>query len=59
MWGLDISHLDSIAVGASTELMKVAESFFEKEWIQKNDKIITLTKQGKLYADHIASELFF
>jgi oxygen-independent coproporphyrinogen-3 oxidase len=59
MWGLDISHLDSIAVGASTELMKVAESFFEKEWIQKNDKLITLTKQGKLYADHIASELFF
>lgn len=32
--------------------------FLEKNWIEQNGEIITLTTDGKLYADHIASELF-
>jgi len=59
MWGLDLSKLDTIAKGAPDEVLIAAESFFEKNWISKKDGIIYLTQSGKLYADHIASELFF
>jgi len=59
MWGLDLNKLNSIAQGTSHELIKAADPFFEKDWIQQNNNVITLTPGGKLYADHIASELFF
>jgi oxygen-independent coproporphyrinogen-3 oxidase len=42
------------------KLMKAAEIFSEKKWlIQSNDDHLMLTREGKLYADHIASELFW
>ncbi|MGN6641041.1 MAG: radical SAM family heme chaperone HemW [Mucilaginibacter sp.] len=59
MWGLDLDKLNSIAAGSSDELLKLTHTFFEKEWISRNSDIICLTPTGKLYADHIASELFF
>lgn len=59
MWGLDLIKLNQIAKGASDELLKEAPEFFEREWITQKDQIIFLTQKGKLYADHIASELFF
>jgi len=59
IWGLDLNKLNSIAKGASDEVVKAAESFFEKGWLQQNNNVITLSREGKLYADHIASELFF
>jgi oxygen-independent coproporphyrinogen-3 oxidase len=34
------------------------EPFLEKEWIINKDQIVNLTREGKLFADHIASELF-
>jgi oxygen-independent coproporphyrinogen-3 oxidase len=41
------------------QLMKAAEIFSEKKWlIQSNDDHLMLTREGKLYADHIAAELF-
>ena len=33
--------------------------FGEKNWLTENDGFVRLTNAGKLYADHIASELFF
>lgn len=59
MWGLDLNKLNSIAAGASDELMKSAIEFLEREWISHEDNKIYLTQSGKLYADHIASQLFF
>src|SRR3569833_2224638 len=59
IWGLDLNKLNSIAKGASDELAKAAQPFLEKEWIQEKENIIVLTREGKLYDDHIASELFF
>ncbi|HEY8930433.1 MAG TPA: radical SAM family heme chaperone HemW [Mucilaginibacter sp.] len=59
IWGLDLSKLNTIAKDASDELNKAAIEFLEKGWIQRQGTIITLTQNGKLYADHIASELFF
>lgn len=59
IWGLDLNKLNSIAASASNQLLTVADLFFDKEWLVKKDNVIYLTPQGKLYADHIASELFF
>ncbi len=59
MWGLDIDKLDNIAKGSSSELIRAADGFFDKGWMSKKDTIITLTQEGKLYADKIASDLFF
>ncbi|MCR8558687.1 radical SAM family heme chaperone HemW [Mucilaginibacter sp. BJC16-A38] len=59
MWGLDLKKINIIAAGADSPLIKAAEPFFEKGWIERREDIITLTAMGKLYADHIASELFF
>ena len=58
-WGLKLAQLDMIAKGTSDPLLKEAEEFLEKGWIIQKDQIIYLTQTGKLYADHIASELFF
>jgi oxygen-independent coproporphyrinogen III oxidase len=59
MWGLSLDKLNSIATGSSDILLKSAGESFEREWIRQDSGIIYLTDTGKLYADHIASELFF
>ena len=59
MWGLDLQTLEKISGGSATELSKSTIEFFEKEWIVKKENTIFLTQTGKLYADHIASSLFF
>ncbi|MDB5008100.1 MAG: coproporphyrinogen oxidase [Mucilaginibacter sp.] len=59
VWGLDLNKLYSIAAGSPAQLLIAARRYFENEWIQQKDDIIYLTQTGKLYADHIASELFF
>lgn len=42
----------------SNEIYNGLEPFLEKEWIHINEQLVTLTRDGKLFADHIASELF-
>ena len=58
-WGLSLEKLNTIAKGASEPVLKEAGEFLEKGWVIKEDQTIYLTQAGKLYADHIASELFF
>ncbi|HTH83506.1 MAG TPA: radical SAM family heme chaperone HemW [Mucilaginibacter sp.] len=58
-WGLDLDKLNSIAAAAANPLLAEARRFFENGWIVKKNNTIFLTQTGKLYADHIASELFF
>ncbi|MBE9585664.1 radical SAM family heme chaperone HemW [Mucilaginibacter sp. JRF] len=59
MWGLDLNRLNQIAAGAADELLPRAAEFLEKEWLLQKERTLYLTSEGKLYADHIASELFF
>jgi oxygen-independent coproporphyrinogen-3 oxidase len=59
MWGLDLDRLNLIAAGAADQVLKEATEFFEREWIIQQSQTIYLTKKGKLYADRIASGLFF
>ncbi|MDO8992213.1 MAG: coproporphyrinogen III oxidase, partial [Daejeonella sp.] len=42
----------------SNEIYNGLEPFLEREWININEQLVTLTREGKLFADHIASELF-
>lgn len=59
MWGLDLQKLESIAAGTKPILLKEATSFLEKGWLLRNADTLTLTQEGKLYADHVAGGLFF
>ena len=59
MWGLDLKKLDTIARGTGSELVKAANRYFENGWVEQKDEVIYLTPTGKLYADNIASGLFF
>jgi len=59
MWGLDLKNLEKIAAGSTAELSKSLPEFFEKGWLVQKENTLSLTQTGKLYADHIASSLFF
>ncbi|GGH20748.1 radical SAM family heme chaperone HemW [Mucilaginibacter phyllosphaerae] len=59
IWGLDLDKLNSIAPGASNEVLKAAKPYFEDGSLLQNDHILTLSPKGKLYADIITSNIFF
>ena len=59
IWGLNLHKLAQISAGADTELLITAEPFFENGWLTRTDQTLTLTPTGKLFADKIASDLFF
>lgn len=40
------------------ELIQGLEPFLENKWTLYQDQTVTLSKEGKLFADHIAAELF-
>ncbi len=60
VWGLDINHVQT-KWGAeySGQIKQLATGFIEKKQAVLQDNVITLTKQGKLFADNIAADLFF
>ena len=59
IWGLDLNKLNSISAASSDHLLLDARPYFDNQWIEQKDGIIYLTQTGKLYADNIASGLFF
>ncbi|HEY5326954.1 MAG TPA: radical SAM family heme chaperone HemW, partial [Mucilaginibacter sp.] len=59
IWGLDLNKLNSISAASSDQLLIEARPYFDNQWIEQKDGIIYLTQTGKLYADNIASGLFF
>lgn len=56
--GLDLNLADQLIHGASEEILKEAASFLSKNWLIQNNNLLTLSREGKLYADHIAAMLF-
>jgi oxygen-independent coproporphyrinogen-3 oxidase len=58
-WGLDLTHLEGISKYSGDQLLKAAGEFFDKGWLNQTNNVLTLTTEGKLYADKIAAELFF
>ena len=55
--GVDLARLNSICDVPLSVFAKI-ESFVECGWMHQNDRAIFLTKEGRLRADYIASELF-
>jgi len=41
------------------ELLKNAQEFIEKGWMTNENQVLVLTREGRLFADGIASDLFF
>ena len=54
--------LDKVSAGFGSNYRSVIENelskFSENNWVDQKGPLVTLTTTGKLYADHIASELF-
>lgn len=59
MWGTDLHKIaETYGKTYLEETLYNSKAFIERNWlIHQNDKL-TLTPEGKLFADHIASELF-
>jgi oxygen-independent coproporphyrinogen-3 oxidase len=58
-WGIEIDKLNAIAAGSSNDLLKAASPYFENGSLVQTGNVLTLTANGKLYADNIAANLFF
>jgi oxygen-independent coproporphyrinogen-3 oxidase len=57
--GMNLDTISRRFGGDYTALVKESlEPFLDKEWATINDRTVTLSREGKLFADHIASELF-
>ena len=54
--------LEKVSAGFGSNYRSVIENelskFSENNWVDQKGSLVTLTTTGKLYADHIASELF-
>ncbi|WP_316835745.1 radical SAM family heme chaperone HemW [Pedobacter nutrimenti] len=59
MWGVDLEKIKaSYGKTFYEETVYNAKPFLERNWITQQEQKILLTPEGKLFADHIASELF-
>lgn len=58
-WGLNLQHLETLRPRSGRELLREAQHFIARGWIEQREHTLYLTRQGKLYADHITAELFF
>jgi oxygen-independent coproporphyrinogen-3 oxidase len=59
MWGIDLDYLQSCYPQEFVAHLEHQLSHqLPKEWFVINNNNITLTIAGRLYADHIASQLF-
>jgi coproporphyrinogen III oxidase-like Fe-S oxidoreductase len=39
-------------------IAKEAQTYIDRGWMMQNDSMLTLSQEGRLYADRIASDLF-
>jgi oxygen-independent coproporphyrinogen-3 oxidase len=59
MWGMDLSKIEQeFGREYRSQIEESLEEFLTKNHLIKQDNIIVLTTEGKLFADKIAAELF-
>jgi oxygen-independent coproporphyrinogen-3 oxidase len=59
MWGTSLRKITAdFGKVFLTETLKNSEPFIEKKWLANQNDHLILSADGKLFADHIASELF-
>lgn len=57
IWGMDLDYIARFG----SEYLKLVKNNLQvvnQDWIKKDQKLVILTQEGKLYADRIAAELF-
>lgn len=60
MEGCDLDQVTKhFGASQSEQLHKEASVFIQKEWLKEENNHLILTREGKLFADRIASDLFF
>ncbi|MBS1781819.1 MAG: radical SAM family heme chaperone HemW [Bacteroidetes bacterium] len=60
IWGCDAKNVEQkYGFDYARILLQKSTNLQEKGWLKQQEGILTLTPNGKLYADKIASELFF
>lgn len=60
MWGLDLEYVTQrYGEDASNKILTTAGVYLEQEKMKHSNQHLTLTNNGKLFADGIAAELFF
>ena len=60
MWGIDLSKIGKeFGKDFLDNVQSSLTEFRDKGWIALTDNTAVLTTEGKLFADHIAAELFF
>lgn len=59
IWGVDLAKIEELSKGLfSMQNNSTIEKYLTKKWIQTVDDKLQLTKNGKYFADQIASNLF-
>jgi oxygen-independent coproporphyrinogen-3 oxidase len=59
MWGTDLGKIQAdFGRYFYEDTLKSIQPFTEREWLYADNNFLILTAEGKLFADHIASELF-
>ena len=60
IWGCDLNRIEQEwGAQEAAILKKESQIFIEKKWMIIDQQTMKLSKEGRLFADHIASELFF
>ena len=57
-WGCALEMISQQGASYEERFLEGIVLFINRGWVKEKDEIYTLTKPGKLFADHIASELF-
>ncbi|WP_017259501.1 radical SAM family heme chaperone HemW [Pedobacter arcticus] len=58
-WGVDLAKIENdYGSEQMSSLLALAEEYLDKNWLNSVENKLVLTREGKLYADLIASELF-
>jgi len=59
IWGVNLVTIESISSDLVPYFLKNIQPFIKNEWIHCENNVFTLTREGKLWADKIAVELFW
>lgn len=59
IWGVDYRRLKNIDLRIADYFLKQIEPFIMNNWVNEKDSTYTLTREGKLWADKIAVDLFW
>ena len=59
MWGCSLDKVvQEFGPGSGSALLEAASTFIQKGWVKDQEGVLTLTQEGKHFADAIAAELF-